>query len=98
MFGCACDETPSLMPIAIYLSHRLVERQSELRRDGRLPWLRPDAKSQVTIRYVNGRPDAIDTVVLSTQHEQGRKHVEVREAVVEQLIQPFPPKYLVKCH
>ena len=57
MFGYACDETPVLMPLPIYLAHRLVERQSELRRDGRLPWLRPDAKSQVTIRYVNGRPD-----------------------------------------
>ncbi len=96
MFGYACDETPSLMPIAIYLSHRLVERQSELRRDGRLPWLRPDAKSQVTIRYVNGRPDAIDTVVLSTQHEPGRKHAEIREAVVEQVIKPCLPKNLVK--
>src|SRR6185436_198335 len=68
MFGYACDETPQLMPLPIYLSHRLVERQSEVRRDGRLPWLRPDAKSQVTIKYVNGRPDSIDTVVLSTQH------------------------------
>src|SRR5215510_4767585 len=68
MFGYACDETPGLMPLPIYLSHRLVERQSELRRDGRLPWLRPDAKSQVTVRYVNGKPDAIETVVLSTQH------------------------------
>src|SRR3954462_5081646 len=68
MFGYACDETPQLMPMPIWLSHRLVERQSELRRDGRLPWLRPDAKSQVTLRYVDGRPDAIDTIVLSTQH------------------------------
>ena len=66
MFGYACDETPQLMPLPIYLAHRLVERQAEVRRDGRLPWLRPDAKSQVTVRYVNGRPDAIDTVVLST--------------------------------
>src|ERR687892_1189024 len=68
MFGYACDETPELMPLPIYLSHRLVERQAELRRNGRLPWLRPDAKSQVTIRYANGKPEAIDTVVLSTQH------------------------------
>ena len=67
MFGYACDETPSLMPLPIYLSHRLVERQSLLRRDGRLPWLRPAAKSQVTIRYEDGKPVAIDTVVLSTQ-------------------------------
>ena len=64
MFGYACDETPSLMPLPIFLSHRLVERQAELRRSGRLPWLRPDAKSQVTIRYLNGRPESIDTVVL----------------------------------
>src|SRR5215471_5401333 len=68
MFGYACDETPSLMPFPIYHAHRLVQRQSEVRRDGRLPWLRPDAKSQVTVRYVDGRPKSVDTVVLSTQH------------------------------
>ncbi len=61
MFGYACDETPELMPLPIYLSHRLVERQANLRRDGRLPWLRPDAKSQVTVRYVDGKPHAIDS-------------------------------------
>ena len=96
MFGYACDETPSLMPLPIYLAHRLVERQSELRRDGRLPWLRPDAKSQVTIRYVNGKPDAIDTVVLSTQHKPGLTHKQIEEAVVEQVIKPVLPKNLVK--
>ena len=96
MFGYACDETPSLMPLAIYLSHRLVERQSELRRDGRLPWLRPDAKSQVTVRYVNGKPDAIDTVVLSTQHAPGLQHKQIEEAVIEQVIKPVLPKNLVK--
>jgi S-adenosylmethionine synthetase len=96
MFGYACDETPTLMPIAIYLSHRLVERQSELRRDGRLAWLRPDAKSQVTIRYVNGKPDAIDTVVLSTQHAPGMAHKQIEEAVIEQVIKPVLPKNLVK--
>jgi len=96
MFGYACDETPVLMPIAIYLSHRLVERQSELRRDGRLPWLRPDAKSQVTIKYVNGRPDSIDTVVLSTQHKPGVKHAEIQESIIEQVIKPVLPKNLVK--
>jgi S-adenosylmethionine synthetase len=96
MFGYACDETPSLMPIAIYLSHRLVERQSELRRDGRLPWLRPDAKSQVTIKYVNGKPDSIDTVVLSTQHAPGLEHKKIEEAVIEQVIKPVLPKNLVK--
>src|SRR5574341_288646 len=96
MFGYACDETPSLMPLAIYLSHRLVERQSELRRDGRLPWLRPDAKSQVTIKYANGKPDSIDTVVLSTQHAPGMAHKQIEEAVIEQVIKPVLPKNLVK--
>jgi S-adenosylmethionine synthetase len=96
MFGYACDETPSLMPLPIYLSHRLVERQSELRRDGRLPWLRPDAKSQVTIRYSNGKPEAIDTVVLSTQHAPGLQHKQIEEAVIEQIIKPVLPKNLVK--
>jgi S-adenosylmethionine synthetase len=96
MFGYACDETPSLMPMAIYLAHRLVERQSELRRDGRLAWLRPDAKSQVTLRYVDGRPESIDTVVLSTQHGPGVEHAKIAEAVIEEVIQPVLPKNLVK--
>ena len=96
MFGYACDETPQFMPLPIWLSHRLVERQSELRRDGRLPWLRPDAKSQVTIRYVDGKPDAIDTVVLSTQHQPGMTHKQIEEAVIEQIIKPVLPKNLVK--
>ena len=96
MFGYACDETPGLMPMAIYLSHRLVERQSEVRRDGRLPWLRPDAKSQVTLRYSNGRPESIETVVLSTQHAPGVTHKQIEEAVIEQIIKPVLPKNLVK--
>jgi S-adenosylmethionine synthetase len=96
MFGYACDETPGLMPLPIYLSHRLVERQSEVRRDGRLPWLRPDAKSQVTIRYVNGRPDSIETVVLSTQHGPGQTHKQIEEAVIEQVIKPVLPKNMLK--
>jgi len=96
MFGYACDETPQLMPLAIYLSHRLVERQSEMRRDGRLPWLRPDAKSQVTIRYIDGKPDSIETVVLSTQHASGMKHDQIKEAVIEQIIKPVLPKNYVK--
>ncbi len=96
MFGYACDETPSLMPLAIYLSHRLVERQSELRRDGRLPWLRPDAKSQVTVKYVNGRPDAVDTVVLSTQHAPGITHKAIEEAIIEHVIKPVLPKSMLK--
>src|SRR4029078_4763391 len=91
MFGYACDETPALMPLAIYLSHRLVERQSELRRDGRLPWLRPDAKSQVTVRYVDGKPDAVDTVVLSTQHAPEISLEKIREAVIEDIIKPVLP-------
>ena len=96
MFGFACDETPVLMPLPIHLAHRLVERQSELRRDGRLPWLRPDAKSQVTIRYVNGRPDSIDTVVLSTQHAPDISLEKIREAVIEEIVKPVLPKNLVK--
>ena len=96
MFGYACDETPVLMPAAIHLSHRLVERQSMVRRDGRLSWLRPDAKSQVTLRYVDGRPDSIDTVVLSTQHAPDVSLEQLREAVIEEIIKPILPKELVK--
>ena len=96
MFGYACDETPQLMPLPIYLAHRLVERQSEVRRDGRLPWLRPDAKSQVTIRYTDGKPDSIETVVLSTQHKPGLTHEQIKEAVIEQIIKPVLPKKFVK--
>ncbi|MFZ9103700.1 MAG: methionine adenosyltransferase [Burkholderiaceae bacterium] len=96
MFGYACDETPVLMPAAIHLSHRLVERQSMVRRDGRLSWLRPDAKSQVTLRYVDGRPDSIDTVVLSTQHAPDVSLEQVREAVIEEIIKPILPKELIK--
>ncbi len=84
----ACDETPGLMPLPIYLSHRLVERQSEVRRDGRMPWLRPDAKSQVTVKYVNGKPDSIETIVLSTQHAPDMTHKQIEEAVIEQVIKP----------
>src|SRR2546421_8194393 len=96
MFGYACDETPQLMPMAIYLSHRLVERQSEIRRDGRLSWLRPDAKSQVTVKYVDNKPDSIEPVVLSTQHKPGLTHKQIEEAVIEQIIKPVLPKNLVK--
>ncbi len=96
MFGYACDETPVLMPAPIYYSHRLVERQSMLRRDGRLPWLRPDAKSQITLRYVDGRPDSIDTVVLSTQHAPDIGLEALREAVIEEIIKPVLPKELIK--
>src|SRR5690349_13006594 len=96
MFGYACDETPQLMPLPIYLAHRLVERQSEIRRDGRLSWVRPDAKSQVTIKYVDNKPDSIETVVLSTQHQPGLTHKQIEEAVIEQIIKPVLPKNLVK--
>jgi S-adenosylmethionine synthetase len=96
MFGYACDETPELMPAPIHLAHRLVERQADLRRDGRLPWLRPDAKSQVTLRYVDGRPVAIDTIVLSTQHAPDIALETLREAVIEEVIKPVLPRDLVK--
>jgi S-adenosylmethionine synthetase len=96
MFGYACDETPQLMPLPIHLSHRMVERQAELRRDGRLPWLRPDAKSQVTIKYANGKPQAIDTVVLSTQHAPDVTHEQLSEGVIEEIIKPVLPKELIK--
>ena len=96
MFGYACDETPVLMPLPIHLSHRLVERQAMLRRDGRLPWLRPDAKSQVTIRYQDGKAHSIDTVVISTQHAPDIELPQIREAVIEEIIKPILPKELVK--
>ena len=96
MFGYACDETPELMPAAIHYAHRLVERQADLRRDGRLPWLRPDAKSQITLRYVDGRPHSIDTVVLSTQHAPDVAYETLREAVIEEIVKPVLPKDLVK--
>lgn len=97
MFGYACDETPELMPAPIYYAHRLVERQAQLRKDGRLPFLRPDAKSQVTMRYVDGKPHSIDTVVLSTQHAPeyslGNKMTDAfYEAVREEIIKPVLPK------
>jgi S-adenosylmethionine synthetase len=96
MFGYACDETPVLMPTAIHLSHRLVERQSLVRRDGRLSWLRPDAKSQVTLEYRDGKPHRIDTVVLSTQHAPDISLEQLREAVIEEIIKPVLPAELVK--
>jgi S-adenosylmethionine synthetase len=96
MFGYACRETDVLMPLPIYLSHRIVERQAQLRHDGRLPWLRPDAKSQVTIKYVDGKPYAIDTVVLSTQHAPEMTLEQIREAAIEEIIKPVLPKELIK--
>ena len=96
MFGYACNETDVLMPLPIHLSHRLVERQADLRRDGRLPFLRPDAKSQVTIRYENGVPAAVDTIVLSTQHHADVSLETVREGVIEEIIKPIIPAHLIK--
>ena len=98
MFGYACDETPELMPFPIYYAHRLVERQAQLRKDGRLPFLRPDAKSQVTMRYVDGKPHSIDTVVLSTQHSPDQSETSTKmkasftEAIIEEIIKPVLPK------
>ncbi len=96
MFGYAVDETPQLMPLPIWLSHRLMERQAQLRKDGRLPWLRPDAKSQVTVQYVDGKPYKIDTVVLSTQHAPEMTLEQVREATIEEIIKPVLPAELIK--
>jgi S-adenosylmethionine synthetase len=96
MFGYACDETPVLMPAPIYYAHRLVERQSQVRKDGRLAWLRPDAKSQVTMRYVDGKPASIDTVVLSTQHAPDVSQEQIKEAVIELVIKPVLPKEMLK--
>ena len=98
MFGYACNETPELMPAPIYYAHRLVERQAQLRKDGRLPFLRPDAKSQVTMRYVDGKPHSIDTVVLSTQHSPDQSETSTKmkasftEAIIEEIIKPVLPK------
>ena len=102
MFGYACDETPELMPAPIYYAHRLVERQAQLRKDGRLPFLRPDAKSQVTMRYVDGKPHSIDTVVLSTQHSPDQSETQHKmkdsfiEAVIEEIIKPVLPKDMLQ--
>ncbi|MBX3605180.1 MAG: methionine adenosyltransferase [Piscinibacter sp.] len=102
MFGYACDETPELMPAPIYYAHRLVERQAQLRKDGRLPFLRPDAKSQVTMRYVDGKPHSIATVVLSTQHhpDQSESATKMKasftEAIIEEIIKPVLPSEWIK--
>jgi S-adenosylmethionine synthetase len=92
MYGYACDETPQLMPLPIYYAHRLMERHAELRKDGRLPWLRPDAKSQVSVRYVNNRPQHVETIVISTQHHPDLSHAQITEAVVEEIVKPIFPK------
>ncbi|KWR88894.1 methionine adenosyltransferase [Cupriavidus sp. IDO] len=94
MFGYATDETPELMPAPIVYAHRLVRRQAELRQQGTLPWLQPDAKSQVSFRYVDGRPTQIEAVVLSTQHDAGIELEALRAAVLEHVIEPVIPAHL----
>jgi S-adenosylmethionine synthetase len=95
MYGFACDETPQLMPMPIFYAHRLMERHAEVRRDGRLPWLRPDAKSQVSVRYVNGKPHHIDTIVISTQHAEDVSHEPLTEGVIEEIVKPVLPKQMI---
>ncbi len=95
MFGYACNETATLMPFPIHYAHELVKQQSKVRKSGILPWLRPDAKSQVSVRYENHRPVAIDTVVLSTQHEDSVSHEDLSEAVIEEIIKPILPANMI---
>jgi len=96
MYGYACDETLQLMPVPIYYAHRLMERHAELRKDGRLPWLRPDAKSQVTVRYIDGKPTQAETVVISTQHHPDVTHAQIEEAVIEEIVKPVFPKDMLR--
>src|SRR6185369_4702300 len=96
MFGYAVRETPELMPLPIALSHQLMLRQAQLRKSGKLKWLRPDAKSQVTVKYVDGKPGEIDAVVISTQHDPDIAHKALTEAVIEEIVKPVLPKELVK--
>ena len=95
MFGYACNETDVLMPFPITYSHLLVKKQSEVRKTGKLTWLRPDAKSQVTVRYEGGKPVFVDTVVLSTQHDEGISHDDLSEAVIEEIIKPVLPADMI---
>ena len=95
MFGYATNETDTLMPAPLFYSHRLVERQAYLRKNGVLPWLRPDAKSQVTLRYENGKPVAVDAVVLSTQHNPDISQSDLQEAVREEIIKHVLPAELL---
>ena len=98
MFGYACNETDELMPAPIAYAHRLMRRQAEVRKNGTLPWLRPDAKSQITFRYENGRPSGIEAIVFSTQHASEMAYSILREAVIEEIIKPIlPPEWLAKC-
>ena len=98
MFGYACTETDVLMPFPITYAHRLVARQAKVRRSGKLPWMRPDAKSQVTVKYEGDTPVSIDTVVLSTQHDPDIGHAELSEAVIEEIIKPVLPANMLDAH
>ena len=95
MFGFACNETSTLMPMPIYLAHKLTRRLAEMRKNGTLPWLRPDGKSQVTVQYAQGKPKRIDTVLISTQHAPDVSHAEITEQVIENVIHPSMPKDMV---
>jgi S-adenosylmethionine synthetase len=95
MFGYACNETPELMPMPIYLAHKLARRLAELRKDGTLPWLRPDGKSQVTVEYAYGKPKRIDTVLVSTQHAPEMSQADIREQIIEHIILPSMPDGMV---
>ncbi len=95
MFGFACNETPTYLPMPIYLAHRLSRRLSEVRKDGTLPWLRPDGKSQVTVEYSYGRPKRVDTVLVSTQHEPDLSQEAIRAAIIEHVIKPVLPRNMV---
>ena len=95
MFGYACAETDVLMPFPITYAHRLMEKQAEVRKSGKLKWLRPDAKSQVTVRYVDGKPATVDTVVLSTQHDADIEHGDLSDAVIEEIIKPVLPAKMI---
>ncbi|MDT8363651.1 MAG: methionine adenosyltransferase [Nitrosomonas sp.] len=98
MFGYACDETPQLMPMPIFYAHRLVEQQAKVRKNGKLSWLRPDAKSQVSVRYVDGVPQSIETVVISTQHDPDVIYADLREGVIEEIIKPILPAKMLSSH
>jgi S-adenosylmethionine synthetase len=95
MFGYACNETPTLMPMPIYMAHKLTRKLAEVRKANDLPWLRPDGKSQVTVEYHNGRPARIDTVLISTQHSPEVSHADITEGVIEHIIQPTLPEEMV---
>ncbi len=95
MFGYACKDTDVLMPMPIYYAHRLTKRQAEVRKSGLLPWLRPDAKSQVTVEYVDGVPKRIDAIVISSQHAPEVDYQDLKEGIIEEIIRPIIPADMV---